>query len=132
GGVAFLTEQDGECALLERALDGERRVVAQTSELYVSEACDPTSLSYQADDDSYVLGDTTAGLYVKVSAAGELQWQLGGSEPLGAHLAADFSANYGHHWLDDALLVYARGQGVRALEFSLDTNASSDSLSWAY
>ncbi len=129
GGLAFLSAQDGDCALMERTAAGDVRVVALTSDLYVAEACDPTSLSYQADDASYVMGDTTAGLYVKLSAAGELQWQLGGSAPLGTHIAADLEENYGHQLLDGALLVYARGQSGRALEFSL---TGGELPSWGY
>lgn len=115
---------------MERTAAGDARVVALTSDLYVAEACDPTSLSYQADDASYVIGDTAAGLYVKLSATGELQWQLGGNAPLGTHIAADLEDNYGHQLLDGALLVYARGQSGRALEFSL--SGVSDLPSWGY
>ena len=68
------------------------------------------SILYHAADDSFTIGDRYPNLYVKVSHAGVLQWQLGGScanAPAGASncVPESWQVNHGHHLLDDGTML---------------------------
>jgi len=87
------------------------------------------SILYHASDDSFTIGDRDPNLYVKVSQAGAIQWQLGGScldAPAGASHCADetWQVNHGHHLLDDGtMLLFNNGTAAPATvrQFQLDT-----------
>jgi len=87
------------------------------------------SILYHASDDSFTIGDRDPSLYVKVSHAGAIQWQLGGScanAPAGASNCVEgtWQVNHGHHLLDDGtMLLFNNGESAPATvrEFQLDT-----------
>ena len=87
------------------------------------------SILYHASDDSFTIGDRDPNVYVKVSQAGAIQWQLGGScldAPAGASHCADetWQVNHGHHLLDDGtMLLFNNGTAAPATvrQFQLDT-----------
>jgi hypothetical protein len=87
------------------------------------------SILYHASDDSFTIGDRDPNLYVKVSEAGAIQWQLGGScadAPAGASHCAEetWQVNHGHHLLDDGtMLLFNNGTAAPATvrQFQLDT-----------
>ncbi len=91
------------------------------------------SILYHPADDSFTIGDRYPNLYVKVSQAGVLQWQFGGScanAPAGAShcVAESWQVNHGHHLLDDGtMLVFnnnTNGSPSDALEFKLSTTGT--------
>ena len=88
------------------------------------------SILYHPADDSFTIGDRFPNLYVKVSHAGVLQWQFGGScanAPAGAShcVPESWQVNHGHHLLDDGtMLVFnnnIHGQASEVLAFQLNT-----------
>lgn len=87
------------------------------------------SILYHPADDSFTIGDRYPSLYVKVSHAGALQWQFGGScanAPAGPlHcLSESWQVNHGHHLLDDGtMLVFNNNTSPPSdvLVFKLDT-----------
>jgi hypothetical protein len=91
------------------------------------------SIHYHASDDSFTIGDRDPNLYVKVSHAGVLQWQLGGScsnAPAGADHCVEgtWQVNHGHHLLDDGtMLIFNNGADPPATvrEFKLDTSGTT-------
>jgi hypothetical protein len=83
------------------------------------------SITYRADDDSFILGDRFPNLYVKFDRQGQLVWQFGGSEPIGPAFTGtgSWQANHGHHWTEDGrLLLFNNGSAAtsRVLEFAVD------------
>ncbi|HVV49730.1 MAG TPA: arylsulfotransferase family protein, partial [Polyangia bacterium] len=136
------TDTDAPSELVEMSSDGSgspATMFAIGPNLYVGStaAGTPSATSYHANsilyhvtDDSFTIGDRYPNLYVKVSQAGALQWQFGGScagAPAGAArcVAEGWKVNHGHHLLDDGtMLVFNNGTDGRpseALEFQLDT-----------
>jgi hypothetical protein len=87
------------------------------------------SILYHLADDSFTIGDRYPNLYVKVSHAGAVQWQFGGScakAPAGtSHCVAEsWQVNHGHHLLDDGtMLVFNNNTSAPSdvLEFELNT-----------
>jgi hypothetical protein len=91
------------------------------------------SILYHPADDSFTIGDRFPNVYVKVSHAGAVQWQLGGScvnPPAGeSHCAeAYWQVNHGHHLLDDGtMLIFnnnIEGGASVVREFMLDTTGT--------
>ncbi|HEV8549740.1 MAG TPA: aryl-sulfate sulfotransferase, partial [Polyangiaceae bacterium] len=72
------------------------------------------ALHYHANDDSYTIGDRNPNLFIKVTRAGVLKWQFGGScsgAPAPQCVAGDWKVNHGHHLLDDGtFLIFNNGQ----------------------
>ncbi len=95
------------------------------------------SILYHAADDTYTIGDRNPNLYVKVSHAGAVQWQFGGSctnAPAGAShcVAESWQVNHGHHYTDDGdMLVFNNGQSgtSHVLEFKLSTSGTMSATS---
>ena len=137
------TDIDAESNLVEMNSDGSgaaETVFKIGSNLYVGvpssgqsaapEAYHSNSILYHPADDSFTIGDRYPNLYVKVSQAGTLEWQFGGSctnAPAGAShcVAESWQVNHGHHLLDDGtMLVFnnnTNGSPSDALEFKLST-----------
>jgi hypothetical protein len=114
GGFAILTWLqsgiDAPCALIERQDGGTMTtVVANMNTVYNSPNYHTNSVHYYPSDDTYTLGDRNPNLYVKVSRAGELIWQLGGANPKEqAKLftgVTTWMVNHGHHLLADGTII---------------------------
>jgi hypothetical protein len=139
------TDIDAESNLVEMNSDGSgsaQTVFRIGANLYVgttmpgnqtpSYHCN--SILYHAADDSFTIGDRYPNLYVKVSHAGALQWQFGGScrnAPAGASacVSESWRVNHGHHLLDDGtMLVFNNNTGGApsdVLEFKLTATGGS-------
>ncbi|HXJ19204.1 MAG TPA: arylsulfotransferase family protein [Polyangia bacterium] len=130
---------DAESDLVEMSSDGSgspTTVFEIGSNLYVGgtepyQAYHCNSILYHPTDDSFTIGDRYPNLYVKVSHAGAVQWQLGGScvnAPAGPAYCQEeiWQVNHGHHLLDDGtMLIFnnnIEGGASEVREFQLDTN----------
>ena len=95
------------------------------------------SILYHSVDDSFTIGDRNPNLYVKVSQAGAIKWQFGGScanAPAGApHCVSEsWQVNHGHHLLDDGtMLVFnnVTSGTSHVLEFKLNTSGTLSATS---
>ena len=145
------TDTDSESNLVEMNSDGSgtaTTVFKIGSNLYVGgsdSGQDAAALAYHSNsilyhpaDDSFTIGDRYPNLYVKVSHAGAVEWQFGGSctnAPAGAaHCVAEsWQVNHGHHLLDDGtMLVFnnnTNGSPSDALEFKLNTTGTMSATS---
>jgi hypothetical protein len=72
------------------------------------------ALHYHMIDDSYTISDRNPNLFIKVTRAGVLKWQFGGScdnAPAPQCVAGDWKVNHGHDMLDDGtFLIFNNGQ----------------------
>jgi len=67
------------------------------------------ALHYLPKDDSFTIGDRNPNLFIKVTRAGELKWQFGGSCSGAAAsqcVAGDWKVNHGHQLLDDGTFIF--------------------------
>lgn len=129
---------DAESELVEIASDGSgapadlfeigANLYAAGAEPYMRYHCN--SILYHPGDDSFTIGDRYPNVFVKVSHAGAVQWQLGGScanAPAGPSrcVEASWQVNHGHHLLDDGTLLFFNngllGPSV-VRQFQLDTS----------
>ena len=102
------------------------------SNLYLSDMYHADAIHYLPWDDSFTISDRNPNLFVKVSATGIPQWQLGGvcdGAPAGARCSAqDWLVNHGHHLLEDGTFVlFNNGEagGNHVLEFKLNAAPTS-------
>jgi hypothetical protein len=136
---------DPESDLIERSPDGTVRTVVRIGpNLYRGgesvlggggESYHCNALLYQAFDDSYTIGDRNPNLFVKVSRAGVLQWQFGGScdgAPAPKCAPGTWEVNHGHHLFEDGtFLLFNNGPfqqastPSRGLEFKLNDSGST-------
>ncbi len=136
---------DPPSEILERAPDGTVTSVATVgTNIYNSNSFHANAIHYHPSDDAYSLSDRNPNLYVKISRQGQLIWQLGGSNPVGASFSGDttWSVNHGHHYTEDGhFLVFnnnGRGGGgglggtSLMLEYILDEDAMTAELVWEY
>ena len=134
---------DPESDLLERSPDGTVRTAFQIgSNVYLGGQSElgagpnsfhSNSIHYYVADDSYTIGDRNPNLFVKVSRAGQVQWQFGGNcagAPAPKCATGDWDVNHGHHLLENGnFLLFANGAfgsstPSLAYEFSLNTSGS--------
>jgi hypothetical protein len=135
---------DVESDLIERSPDGMVRTVFHIgSNLYQggpselgggANSYHCNSVLYQEFDDSYTIGDRNPNVYVKVSRAGMLQWQFGGScsgAPASKCAAGTWEVNHGHHLFEDGtFLLFNNGPfrsttASRGYEFKLNDSGST-------
>lgn len=107
------------------------------SNLYASDLFHCNALHYIPEDDSFTISDRNQSLVVKVSAAGQVQWQLGGSctdAPSGAAkcLEGTWNANHGHHLLPDGTFLlfnnYSEEDTGKSSILEFDVTATADAL----
>jgi len=128
---------DPESELVVRAPDGSVRVPFRIgANLYRSDAYHANAVHYVPFDDSFTLADRNPNLLVKVSAAGSLRWQLGGScdaAPAGDRcMPVAWEVVHGHHSLEDGTFVVFNntyGDVSRVYEFDLNETPTSFSAS---
>ena len=138
------TEIDAESNLVEMNSDGTgsaNTVFKIGSNLYVggpsamggrANSYHSNSILYHAADDSFTISDRNPSLYVKVSHAGAIQWQLGGNctnAPAGdSHCVSEsWKVNHGHHLLDDGTMLVFNNNTSGAshvFEFKLNTSGT--------
>lgn len=121
GGIVatVLWTAGGESAsdLVERSPDGTiKKVVTLNSSIYAQGQIGfhANSILYHPVDDTYTVSDRYPNLYVKLSRAGQLLWQFGGSNPVGEFISGgSWQVNHGHHLLDDGtMLIFNNGSGT--------------------
>jgi len=102
------------------------------SNLYLSDLFHADAVHYLPWDDSFTISDRNPNLFVKVSATGTVDWQLGGAcagTPAGNRCSAQaWLVNHGHHLLDDGtFLLFNNGENDvnHILEFKLNDTPSS-------
>jgi hypothetical protein len=139
GGFATLlwnkSGTDAPCSLVERAdATGQlTTVVADMGTVYTSTTFHTNSIHYYATDDSYTVGDRNPNLYVKLSRAGQLVWQFGGSNPKDptkffAGVPA-WSVNHGHQLLPDGTFLFFNNGANEAWGYTLDaTNMTASKI----
>lgn len=125
---------DVESDLVIRAPDGSTSVPFRIgSDVYRSSGYHANAIHYLPFDDSFTISDRTPNVFVKVSATGEPQWQLGGScedAPAGARcVPQDWLVTHGHHLLEDGTFVAFNNdlpmEAPHVFEFQLDASANS-------
>lgn len=97
--------------------------------------CHPNAITYQAEDDTFVISDRNPNLFVRITSSGELLWQFGGSNPLGNHIEGSWNVNHGHHLLPDGtFLLFNNGNGNPSpvLGFSLNTDSWQATQVWDF
>ena len=102
------------------------------SNLYVSDTYHADAIHYVPFDDSFTIADRNPSVLVKVSAAGAVQWQLGGScdaAPAGNKCSPrDWQVVHGHHLLQDGTFVAFNNtytEMSHVFEFKLNATPSS-------
>jgi hypothetical protein len=102
------------------------------SNLYLSDTYHANAIHYLPFDDSFTIADRNPNVFVKVSATGTVQWQLGGAcdqAPAGNMcVPEDWEVVHGHHLLEDGtFLAFNNTYGPTSdvFEFQLNFTASS-------
>ena len=106
----------------------------------------PNAIHYYPSDDSFTLSDRASdtSLFVKFKRDGTLQWQLGGTDPLGKSFQlvglSQWNANHGHHLTPDGRFLFFNnisgpppdGNTPRAIELQLDETNGTATKTWEY
>lgn len=146
GGVACMSwiAQSGDqpSDLIERDAEGNITTIARVdSNVYVSSRYHANAIHYHPIDDSYTVSDRNPNLYVKISRAGDVLWQFGGScngAPAPNCVAGDWEVNHGHHLLDDGsgtFLFFNNGSSGQSTVFKytlVENGTFSADEVWAY
>ncbi len=121
GGIAFIRKTEDGCdEIVKRTPEGELSSVFRVADAFggdvevgtPNDRCHTNSLHYNADDDSFTFSVLNLNAYVKVSAAGELRWVLGGDFSDFSGDGAEWLRQHGHHLLaGDRLLLFSNGEG---------------------
>jgi hypothetical protein len=103
------------------------------SNLYLSDSFHANAIHYLPFDDSFTIADRNPNLFVKVSAAGAVQWQLGGvcdQAPAGNLCAPrDWDVVHGHHLLEDGtFLAFNNTYTTTSHVFEFKLNATPTSF----
>jgi hypothetical protein len=124
---------DAESDVVIRSPDGAvATAFSAGSNLYLSDSYHADAIHYVAFDGSFTIADRNPNVFVKASASGDPQWQLGGrceGAPAGNRCAGrDWLITHGHHLLEDGTFV-AFNNGTEAFahifEFALDATATA-------
>jgi len=133
GGIATLmwnsSGMDAPCSLVEFPDSGaSKTIVADFKTIYKSNSYHTNAIHYYERDDSYTIGDRNPNAYAKVTRAGALVWQFGGSSPLDAAKnfsgVTTWSVNHGHHLTADNQFAFfnnGSGNSSAAYVYKLDT-----------
>jgi hypothetical protein len=102
--------------------------------LYLSDTYHANAIHYLPSDDSFTIADRNPNVFVKVSAAGAVQWQLGGvcdQAPAGDRcFPQDWEVVHGHHLLEDGtFLAFNNTYTTTSHVFEFKLNAATTSFS---
>ncbi|HVY40444.1 MAG TPA: arylsulfotransferase family protein, partial [Polyangia bacterium] len=119
---------DAPCSIVEFTDGGAKTtVVADVSTVYASKTFHTNSIHYYARDNSYTIGDRNPSLYVKITRAGELVWQFGGTSPKDPAKifsgVTTWQVNHGHHLTADGTFVFFNNNANELWNYKLDTSA---------
>jgi hypothetical protein len=142
GGLATMlwnkSGTDAPCSLVERAdsTGTITTVVADLGSVYNSSTFHSNSIHYYPSDDTYTVGDRNPSLYVKLTRAGALVWQFGGSNPKDQSKfftnVPVWSVNHGHQLLADGTFLFFNNTPNEAWEYQLDTATMTASKTLTY
>ncbi len=128
--------------LIEGDGDGNITTVARIdSTVYASSRFHANALHYHPTDDSYTISDRNPNLFVKISHAGKVLWQLGGScsgAPAPSCVGGSWQVNHGHDMPDDgsgAFLFFNNGSSGSSTVFKYqlnETGAFTATEVWTY
>jgi len=137
GNIVAIVHQNECSGIIERSPAGEiTSIVDDVHALYEPVGdCHPNSIHYHPEDESFTISDRNPDLFVKISRAGELQWQFGGANPLASvHYQGTWSVNHGHQILPNGhFLFFNNGGSARqspVLEYELTEPEAT--LVWSY
>jgi hypothetical protein len=124
---------DPESDLVIRSPDGTVETAFTIgSNLYLSDTFHANAIHYLPFADGFTIADRNPSLFVKVSATGVLDWQLGGvcdGAPAGDRCAArDWFVVHGHHLLEDGtFLAFNNGyaQPPHVVEFQVNATPAT-------
>jgi hypothetical protein len=129
-------------SLVERSSDGTMTtIVSDFSSLYNSPTFHPNAIHYYPSDDTYTISDRDPNLFVKITRAGALIWQFGGTNPKDPSkfftvAGGTWQINHGHQLLDDGHFLFFNngppGGPSIAREYQLDTTTWTASSVWTY
>ena len=143
-GIVFFTGHTDNCGkLVKMSADGTFTDLFLVADAFDSlsgggsDLCHMNSLHYHEFDDSISFSVLTQNAFVKISAAGELQWVLGGDDE------SDFSGDgsewtrqHGHAMPDEDHLLFfnnrSNGQTALAVEVQLDSAAGTATRIFEY
>lgn len=128
--VSWTAGAESASNLIERSPDGTiKTVVKLDAAIYAASGpgFHANSILYHPADDSYTISDRYPNVYVKLTRAGQLVWQFGGSNPVGDFISGGtWQVNHGHHLLDDGtLLIFNNGMGGQSPVIGYQLNAES-------
>lgn len=94
------------------------------------ESCHTNSVHYNVRDGSFTASDLNHNAYLKVSAAGELEWVLGSTDSTFSGEGSEWDRQHGHHLFEENTLLFfnngpMQGGSTAIREVTLDTNAST-------
>jgi len=121
---------DAPCSLVEFTEGGAKTtVIADMGTVYNSTTFHTNSIHYYPSDNSYTIGDRNPNLYVKVTRAGSLVWQFGGTNPKDASKffsgVTTWQVNHGHHLGADGSFVFFNNNANEMWEYKLNTSNMS-------
>lgn len=126
--------RDPESNLVIRTPDGKLTTAFRIgANLYASSTFHCNAIHYLPADDSFTISDRNPNLVIKVSAAGALKWQIGGSctnAPAGNRCSPQtWKVNHGHHLLDDGtFLIFNNGTAGNSHVWEFKVNATDTTL----
>jgi hypothetical protein len=131
---------DAPCSLIERAdaTGTITTVVADMSTVYNSSTntFHSNAVHYYPSDNSYTVGDRNPSLYVKLSRAGSLIWQFGGSNPKDQSKfftgVPTWSVNHGHQLLADGTFLFFNNTPNEAWIYKLNTSNMTAAKTLSY
>lgn len=129
---------DAPCSLVERAdaTGTFTTVVADMSTVYNSTTFHSNAVHYYPSDNTYTVGDRNPNLYVKLSRAGSLIWQFGGSNPKDQSKfftgVPTWSVNHGHQLLADGTFLFFNNTPNEAWVYKLNTSNMTASKTLTY
>lgn len=124
---------DPESELVVRSPDGSLSVPFKIGgNLYRSETFHANSIHYVPFDGGFTIADRNPNAFVKVSATGTPEWQLGGScdgAPAGQRcVPREWDVTHGHHLLEDGTFVGFNNtytERAHVFEFAVQTTETS-------
>jgi hypothetical protein len=145
-GIVFIKKAPDNCdEIVKLAADGTQSVIYTVSDAFGGDVgggndpCHVNTIQYNESDDSFTFSALNLNAYVKVTAAGNLVWVLGGNSSEFGGAGADWDRQHGHHMLaDDRILFFNNGNlgggggGSLALEVLLDLGTMMATRVWDY
>jgi hypothetical protein len=147
GSVVAISYTDDCDAIIEREADGQvTTMVESVAQLYEPKPgssgeteCHANAITRQPDD-TFIVSDRNASLFVRFNRDAELIWQFGGEDPKdpARFIAGSWNVAHGHQLLDDGNLLFFNNsgdgadEGSRLLEYSLDEQAMTATLVWSF